>query len=122
MGFDEGYARRIYGGADFILVPSRFEPCGLTQMFGMRYGAIPIVRETGGLADTVQDGVTGLSFFDPHPGALHHALERAVHLHDAPEAEQTMRRNGMHRDWSWSGPAREYAGLYAELLGTAAPV
>jgi starch synthase len=122
MGFDEGYARRIYGGADFILVPSRFEPCGLTQMFGMRYGAIPVVRETGGLADTVRDGETGLSFFDPNPGALHHALERAVALHDAPETERVVRRAGMAQDWSWAGPAREYARLYAELIGVAPPV
>lgn len=113
--FDEALSRRIYGGADFIVVPSRFEPCGLTQMFAMRYGAVPIVRATGGLADTVVEGENGLTFFDPTPAALHHALERSLALYGRPADLRRVQTNALAADFSWSGPARAYAALYASL-------
>lgn len=115
--FDEGLARRIYAGADFVLVPSRFEPCGLTQMIGMRYGAVPVVRETGGLADTVRDGETGLSFFDPTPAALAEAVRRAAALYRDGDGYAAVRARAMATDWSWAGPVRAYRALYEELAG-----
>ncbi len=120
--FDEGLARRVYAGSDFVLAPSRFEPCGLTQMFAMRYGAVPIVRRTGGLADTVTDGVTGLTFFDPEAWALRQAISRAQTLYTQRADFERIRESCMRADWSWTGPARAYRELYAELLGpTPAP-
>ena len=113
--FDEGLSRRIYGGSDFVVVPSRFEPCGLSQMFGMRYGAVPIVRATGGLADTVTDGETGLTFIEATAAALHHALVRSLTLHADPTALSRVQTRAMARDSAWSGPARAYAALYASL-------
>ena len=113
--YDEALAHRIYGGVDFVLVPSRFEPCGLTQLFAMRYGAIPVVRETGGLADTVQDGDTGLTFFDPTPGHLVDALDRAVSLYGRQDELDAMRRRGMAKDSSWAKAALAYETLYRRL-------
>jgi starch synthase len=114
--FDDRLARRIYAGSDFVLVPSRFEPCGLTQMYGMRYGAVPIVRETGGLADTVRDGATGVTFYDPSPGALVDAVRRARDAYDDPAAHAAMQAAGMRADWSWGTSARAYERVYRELL------
>ncbi|MSP72482.1 MAG: glycogen synthase [Myxococcales bacterium] len=113
--FDEALAHRIYGGVDFVLVPSRFEPCGLTQLFAMRYGAIPVVRETGGLADTVQDGDTGLTFFDPTPEHLVDALDRAVSLYGRKDELDAIRRRGMAKDSSWAKAALAYETLYRRL-------
>ncbi len=119
--FDEALSRRIYAGADFIVVPSRFEPCGLTQMFAMRYGAVPVVRETGGLADTVRDGETGLTFFEPTAEALQHALERALSVFEQPEAFDRLRAGALATDGSWTGPARAYAALYSDIAAAFTP-
>lgn len=113
--FDPARARRVYAGADFLVVPSRYEPCGLAQLIAMRYGAIPVVRRTGGLADTVEDGVTGLCFDDVDPGALAHALHRAYTLAADRAALAAMQARGLARDWSWDGPAAAYAALYRRL-------
>lgn len=116
VGFDDTLARRIYAGSDFVLVPSRFEPCGLTQLIGMRYGAVPIVRHTGGLADTVEHGLTGLTFESATPGALLQAAELGLQVFRDKMAWRTIQTRCMAKDWSWAGPAQSYTALYDELL------
>lgn len=116
---DEGLARRIFAGADFLVVPSRAEPCGLTQLYGMRYGAVPVVRRTGGLADTVEEGPEGTGFvFDaPTPEALAEALERAFQRSLDPPALAELRDRAMGRDHGWEAPAEAYRQLYEEIAG-----
>jgi starch synthase len=124
IGFDEGLAHLIQGGADALLVPSRFEPCGLTQLAAQRYGAVPIVTRVGGLADTVIDAndaalsaqvATGIQFQPASEDGLRRALHRSARLfHDKP-SWQMIQRNGMRLDVSWAGPARQYAALYRSL-------
>jgi starch synthase len=124
IGFDVGYARRIYAGCDFFLMPSRFEPCGLGQLYAMRYGSIPIVNAVGGLRDTVSDpgddGLakgrgTGFRFDRATPDALLSALRRAVALYRDPVALKSLRRAAMSRDSSWAASAYEYIQLYRSL-------
>lgn len=115
VGFDEGLAHRIEGGADMFLMPSRFEPCGLNQMYSLRYGTPPVVRRTGGLADTVTDGVDGFCFSEETPEAFLSAIRRAVTVwHDAT-AWKKIQANGMTRSFGWGEAARQYARLYAEM-------
>ncbi len=115
--FDERLARRIYAGADFLVVPSKFEPCGLTQMISMRYGTIPIVRKTGGLADTVMDGKTGFVFEDYNQSALLAKLKEAITLWDTnPGKWQKMAVNCMRQDFSWLVSAKKYKILYTRLF------
>jgi starch synthase len=118
VGFDEGLAHRIEAGADAFLMPSRFEPCGLNQMFSLRYGTPPLVRATGGLADTVTDGVDGFVFAEATPAALLATIRRAAATWQDKAAWRALQRNGMARDVGWSGPAARYAALYAQLAGT----
>ena len=124
LGFDVAHAHRIYAGADVFLMPSRFEPCGISQLYAMRYGAVPIVHAVGGLRDTVVDPAalrgrrgtaTGLRFTEATPGALHAALARAVALFRDPPAFAALQRGAMARDSSWTGPAHEYVQLYRSL-------
>jgi starch synthase len=117
IGYDEGLAHRIEAGADIFLMPSRFEPCGLNQLYSLRYGTVPIVHATGGLKDTVEDGVTGFVFHEPTTHALWLAIERALHAYADAKTWQRMMRAGMNRDFSWEKSAREYAALYRALLG-----
>jgi starch synthase len=116
LRFDTDYAHRIYAGADMILIPSRYEPCGLTQMIAMRYGAVPVARRTGGLADTVVDagdpGGTGLMFDEFRPEALQDALERALGVFADPVRWRELQRRGMEQDFSWRRSARAYEELY----------
>ena len=116
LRFDGRYARRIYGGADALLLPSRYEPCGLAQMIGMRYGCVPVARRTGGLADTITDagdpGGTGVMFDEFNPWALWDALERCLKVYAQPAKWRQLQDNGMARDFSWSRSAREYVDLY----------
>lgn len=116
IGYDEGLSHRIEAGADIFLMPSLFEPCGLNQLYSLRYGTVPIVHATGGLKDTVEDGVTGFVFGQPTAHALWQAIERALQVHGDPKAWQRMMRAGMRRDYSWEKSAREYASLYRGLL------
>jgi len=117
--FDERLARRIFAGSDVMLVPSKFEPCGLTQMIAMRYGAIPLVRKTGGLADSVVDGKTGFVFDDYHVEDLCKVMWKAIILReDDPEEWHAMVRRVMRRDFSWKASAREYKALYTKLLSS----
>jgi starch synthase len=119
LRFDARYARRIYAGADALLIPSRYEPCGLTQMIAMRYGAVPIARRTGGLADTIRDagerGGTGVLFDEYNPGALGHALERALPLYSHAVEWKPMIERGMRSDFSWNRSARRYDELYRRI-------
>lgn len=115
--FDERLARRIFAGSDAILVPSRFEPCGLTQMIAMRYGAIPVVRKTGGLSDSVDDGKTGFVFQDYVVDQLCQAMWRAIVLfEDNKKAWDSMVSNVMRKDFSWNQSAKEYIKVYTQLL------
>lgn len=115
--FDSPLARLIYGGADMILIPSRYEPCGLVQMIAMRYGSVPVVRATGGLKDTVIDhsrGKTadGFAFDHAQPEPLAEALRRAFEVYGDPPRWEELQLRGMSRDFSWRGPATEYLELY----------
>lgn len=120
LRFDARYARRIYAGADALLIPSRYEPCGLAQMIGMRYGCVPVARRTGGLADTVVDagdpGGTGIMFDEFHPWALWDALERALRVYAQAAKWAELQSNGMSRDFSWAKSATEYAALYERAV------
>jgi starch synthase len=115
IGFDVNLARRIYGGSDLFVMPSRFEPCGLGQLYAMRYGSIPIVHAVGGLRDTVKDGVTGIQFGAATVDALRAAIVRAVALYRDRDAFTTMRRAAMARDSSWLASALDYVQLYRSL-------
>jgi starch synthase len=123
--FDRDLARRIYAGSDLFLMPSRFEPCGQSQMIAMRYGTPPIVRRTGGLADTVVDADeapgagTGFAFDEPTADALLAATRRAMRLRSSADRRgwDGVVARGMARDWSWeSGPAREYVDAYERAM------
>jgi starch synthase len=117
IGFNEPMARRIVAGSDFTLMPSRFEPCGLTQMQAQRYGALPIAHATGGLADTIADGTTGFLFSTLSPDGLMAACHRAFDTFgDAAQLEE-MRRAAMARSFGWAGAAAEYEALYRRLMG-----
>jgi len=132
IGFDEGLAHLIEAGADLFLMPSRFEPCGLNQMYSLRYGTVPVVRAVGGLADTVRDPVnsmgaggdgsaaTGFVFHDYTPGALLETLRRALASFKKPRTWKALQRAGMKQDHSWDRSAREYVRIY-ERLSAAAP-
>lgn len=117
IGYDEALSHQIEAGADVFLMPSRFEPCGLNQMYSLRYGAVPIVHATGGLKDTVTEGVTGFVFHKPTPHELWLAVERALNLYAEKSAWKRLMQTGMKRDFSWEHSAREYARLYHEMLG-----
>jgi starch synthase len=125
LGYDEKLAHLIQAGADFIVVPSRFEPCGLTQLCALRYGAPPIVARVGGLADTVIDAneaataagvATGIQFYPPAVDSLTYALNRALDITRDPAMLRRLRLNGMRSDVSWRGPAKRYAALYRDVV------
>jgi starch synthase len=120
LRFDAVAATHIYGGADVFLMPSRYEPCGLGQMIALRYGALPLVRATGGLADTVVDvsekGGTGFVFRQYTPYALYGALARAQAFYADRAAWQRAQRRGMKCDFSWTQSAREYERLYWQAI------
>ncbi len=126
IGYSETTAHRIEAGADAFLMPSRFEPCGLNQMYSLRYGTPPIVRRTGGLADTVVDAspaaladgqANGFVFDEPSAEALVAAVDRAVALFERPKLWRALMRAGMKQDFSWQRSAERYLQLYEELLG-----
>jgi starch synthase len=125
IGYDEGLSHRLQGGGDAILIPSRFEPCGLTQLYGLAYGCVPIVARTGGLADTVIDAnpaalaagvATGIQMNAVSHNALAMAVSRAVELHRRPSAWKRLQKNGMKADFSWGASGAAYAALYRQLL------
>lgn len=123
LGFDEGLAHRIEAGADLFLMPSRFEPCGLNQLYSMRYGTPPVVRRTGGLADSVRDPdeapageATGFVFDAPEPAALLGAIRRALAAWRDPETWRRLQTNGMRADFSWDASARAYLEVYRRAI------
>lgn len=123
--FDNALAHRIYAGADLFLMPSLFEPCGLSQIISMRYGTVPLVRETGGLKDTVSpyneftgEG-TGFSFRNAIPGEFYQIVRYAADVYqNKKEAWEWLIRNGMNKDFSWTESARRYVRIYQEVLGS----
>lgn len=124
LGYDEGLAHRIIAGADVIAVPSRFEPCGLTQMYGLAYGTLPLVRHVGGLADTVRDAdpaalaagtATGFVFREASVDALCGALGRIFATWKSPPVWARLRSTAMRQDFGWTPAARRYLALYREL-------
>ena len=117
LGFDESLAHLIEGGADLFLMPSRFEPCGLNQMYSMRYGTVPVVTGVGGLADTVVDGETGFVLADYTPRALAAAVRRAIAAFGDAAAWRALQLAGMRRDFSWDRSAQEYVKIYQRALG-----
>lgn len=125
IGYDEGLSHIMQGGCDAIVIPSRFEPCGLTQLYGLRYGCVPVVARTGGLADTVIDAneaavsagvATGFQFAPNNAGALLHAVRRLVDAHASPAVWESLQRQGMKADVSWDKSAEKYVELYRLLL------
>jgi starch synthase len=119
--FDQALSRRIYAGTDILLIPSRYEPCGLAQMIAMRYGCVPVARATGGLRDTIRDidesrKGSGFLFYEAHPVALAETLRRALNVFHNPQRWSTIQRQGMLQDFSWERSARQYIRLYKKLI------
>jgi starch synthase len=119
IGFNEPMARRIVAASDFCLMPSRFEPCGLTQMQAQRYGTLPIAHATGGLSDTIEDGETGFLFSDLSGEGLFRACRRAFEAFADEGMLGEMRQAAMARSFHWSGAAAQYIELYERLIGGA---
>jgi len=127
IGFDEVLAHRIEAGADIFLMPSLYEPSGLNQLYSLKYGTVPVVRATGGLADTIVDATdetmanrtaTGFRFAAHAPWALRETVERALFVYrQRPELWRQIQQTGMAADWSWSRSAAEYERLYYQLAG-----
>jgi starch synthase len=115
IGFDNGLAHRIEAGADIFLMPSHYEPCGLNQIYSLHYGTVPVVRATGGLDDTIEEG-TGFKFTEYSGRALLEAVRAAVAAFADREGWQRMMRRGMRKDFSWKTSAAAYAELYRRLL------
>lgn len=126
IGFDEGLAHLVEAGADVFLMPSRFEPCGLNQMYSLRYGTVPIVRAVGGLDDTVRPfaprakKANGFKFREATPGALVRAVRQALRVFRQPDVWAGLMRRGMADDHSWAGAAREYVKVYRRARHAAA--
>jgi starch synthase len=129
LGFDEALAHQIEAGSDMFLMPSRFEPCGLNQIYSLKYGTVPIVSRTGGLADTITDcgsqaaggsAATGFCFDSGDAEKMLAAVDRALDLYrKAPEAWRALQLNGMRQDWSWERSARQYVEVYRKALQSA---
>jgi starch synthase len=122
IGFNEPLAHRIMAGADIFLIPSRYEPCGLTQMYALRYGTVPVVRSTGGLDDTIvqydpktREG-NGFKFGPYKPASFLAAIEKAVHLFPNASAWKRLQASGMGADFSWDRSAQSYLGLYQDVI------
>lgn len=125
LEFSDPLAHRIEAAADLFLMPSRFEPCGLSQLYSLKYGTVPIVRATGGLIDTITDvtpatlangSATGYRFSEYHPLALAEALDRAIGDYAQPAVWNGLVTTGMNQDWTWARSAREYQKLYERML------
>lgn len=122
IDFDTELAHQLYAGADIFMMPSRYEPCGLSQMIAMRYGCVPIARATGGLVDTIRhisrniDGGTGFLFNRPYPSVFTAELKRAFNYHQHPETWRRIQSNGMKTNFSWEQSARKYVAVYEDLM------
>lgn len=116
LRYDAGLARQIYAGSDMLLMPSRYEPCGLSQMIAMRYGCVPVVRAVGGLNDTVKHGITGFVFDKAHHMSLMGAVRGGIKIYADQERWRKIQRAGMAQDFSWENSARKYLELYQTLV------
>jgi starch synthase len=123
IGYSEELAHQVEAGADIFLMPSRFEPCGLNQLYSLAYGTLPLVHHTGGLADTVVNAsdenlagktATGFVFYDQSAHAMRSALEHALYVYSRPGLWQQMQRTAMEQSFSWAQSARAYADLYTK--------
>lgn len=124
IGYDEAFSHQLQGGSDAILIPSRFEPCGLTQLYGLRYGTLPVVTQTGGLADTIVDAnvaaigagvATGFKVYDLTLEGLNSTLDRVFEIYQTPKRWQTMQRAAMKNAFDWDASALEYLNVYKAL-------
>jgi len=124
LEFSDELAHRIEAGADVFLMPSRYEPCGLNQMYSLKYGTVPVVRQTGGLADTVVDAndqtladgtANGFGFYEDNPQALNETLRRVSDAYRHPDVWSRLVQTGMRQDWSWARSARQYVDLYQRM-------
>jgi len=118
IGFNEGQARRIFAGSDFTLMPSRFEPCGLSQMYAQKFGSLPIGHQTGGLSETITDGETGFLFTQPSTESFLGGIRRAFATFTAKDRLDEMRRRAMSRSFSWDISASLYGALYRKALSS----
>lgn len=118
IGFDETIARRMFAGSDFLLMPSRYEPCGLSQMYAQRFGSLPIARHTGGLADTIEDGITGFLFQEETPQSYFDAVQRALNVFRYPELMGLLRAKAMRAPQSWNESVAPYSQLYQGLISS----
>jgi starch synthase len=116
IGFNDAQARRIFAGSDFTLMPSRFEPCGLSQMYAQRFGSLPIGHQTGGLAETITDGETGFLFSQPSIESFLGGVRRAFSAYLSHERLDAMRRSAMARSFSWDLSAALYSALYRRTV------
>ena len=122
FGFNDRLAHLIEAGADIFLMPSQFEPCGLNQMYSLKYGTVPVVRAVGGLDDTIEhwnprtESGTGFKFKDYTPEALRVALRKALELYRTPHLWEQVQRAGMARDYSWDASAVEYVKVYERAI------
>jgi starch synthase len=126
IGYNNELSHLIEAGADIFLMPSRFEPCGLNQIYSLKYGTVPVVRKTGGLADTVQDwneflafGLetgTGYTFNEYSPRALVNTIKRAMHDFELKDVWNNIRLNGMSKNYSWKKSAEKYINLYEKAI------
>ncbi len=116
LAYDAALAQRIYAGSDMFLMPSRYEPCGLGQLIALAYGTIPVVRATGGLADTIEDGVNGFRFDEYQASQMLDCLDRALAAYTDPEALTELRQRAFDSDFSWERSARRYLELFAEAV------
>jgi len=115
LRYDNSLSHLIYAGSDIFLMPSRYEPCGLSQMIAMRYGSVPVVHATGGLKDTVEKGITGFTFDDSSSESQADALRRALKVFSEPDKWLSLQRNGMKKDFSWTRSAIQYSILYRSI-------
>jgi starch synthase len=119
--YDDTLAHKIEAGADIFLMPSRYEPCGLNQIYSLKYGTVPVVRATGGLDDTIEEwnpeqkSGTGFKFYGLNPDDLLAAIDRALTVFPNKVDWAQLMRNGMVQDYGWEQPAREYAKVYEEV-------
>jgi starch synthase len=117
ISFDETEAKNLFAGSDFLLMPSRFEPCGLSQMYAQRFGSLPVARKIGGLADTIRDGVTGILFSETTVGCFAAAIATAFRTFASKQRLNAMRAAAMARPAGWDEPCNQYELVYARTIG-----
>lgn len=114
--YDEKLSHQLYGGADMLLMPSRYEPCGLAQLIAMRYGTVPLARSTGGLRDTIEESVSGFLFADPEPNSMANALFKAINTFHIKKTWKRIQISGMEKNYSWNNSAYSYVAQYKKMI------